>query len=119
MSGMTTAKENRPVDLKDKTLLILTPSYPNEDESFIAETFVKYQVAELKQYFKKVIVIAPVLRSFGYLKKDKLCKDYTYDNVEVYFPRSIYIPICLAEQDPDRQPPAGSGEVHRRAPPSF
>ena len=93
MSGMTTAKENRPVDLKDKTLLILTPSYPNEDESFIAETFVKYQVAELKQYFKKVIVIAPVLRSFGYLKKDKLCKDYTYDNVEIYFPRSIYVPI--------------------------
>jgi teichuronic acid biosynthesis glycosyltransferase TuaC len=93
MSGMTTAKENRPVDLKDKTLLILTPSYPNEDESFIAETFVKYQVAELKQYFKKVIIIAPVFCSFGYLKKDKLCKDYTYGNVEVYFPRSIYIPI--------------------------
>jgi len=93
MSGMTTAKENRPVDLKDKTLLILTPSYPNEDESFIAETFVKYQVAELKQYFKKVIIIAPVFCSFGYLKKDKLCKDYTYDNVEVYYPRCIYIPI--------------------------
>jgi len=90
---MIDAKENRPVDLKDKTLLILTPSYPNEDESFIAETFVKYQVAELKQYFKKVIIIAPVLRSFGYLKKDKLCKDYTYDNVEVYYPRSIYVPI--------------------------
>ena len=93
MSGMIDAKENPLEDLKDKTLLILTPSYPNEDESFIAETFVKYQVAELKQYFKKVIVIAPVLRSFGYLKKDRLCKDYTYDNVEVYYPRSIYIPI--------------------------
>ncbi|KLK87353.1 glycosyl transferase family 1 [Methanoculleus sediminis] len=79
--------------MKDKTLLILSPSYPNEDESFIAETFVKYQVAELKQYFKKVIIIAPVLRSFGYLKKDRLCKDYTYDNVEVYYPRCIYIPL--------------------------
>lgn len=79
--------------LKDKTLLILTPSYPNEDESFIAETFVKHQVAELKRYFKKVIVIAPVIRSFGYLRKDKFCKDYAYDNVEVYYPRCIYIPI--------------------------
>lgn len=29
----------------------------------------------------------------GYIKKDKVCIDYTYDNVEVYFPRSIYIPI--------------------------
>ena len=90
---MIDAKENPPADLKSKTLLILTPSYPNEDESFIVGTFVKYQVTELKRYFKKVIVIAPVLRSFGYLKKDRLCKDYTYENVEVYFPRSIYIPL--------------------------
>ena len=81
------------VSLKDKTLLILTPSYPNEDESFIIEMFVRYQVTELKQYFKKIIVIAPVLRSFGYLKKDRLCKDYTHDNVEVYYPRCYYIPI--------------------------
>lgn len=86
-------KDNSQAGLKDKTLLILTPSYPNEDESFIAGTFVKYQVDELKRYFKKIIVIAPVLRSFGYLKKDRLCKDYTYENVEVYFPRSIYIPL--------------------------
>ncbi len=50
MIGMIDTKDNSPVGLKDKTLLILTPSYPNEDESFIAETFVKYQVAELKQY---------------------------------------------------------------------
>jgi len=81
------------VSLKGKTLLILTPSYPNKDESFIAETFVKNQVAELKHHFKKVIVIAPVYLSFGYLKKDKLCKDYTHDNVRVYYPRCIYIPI--------------------------
>ncbi|WP_292522240.1 glycosyltransferase [Methanoculleus sp.] len=93
MVRMIDTKGSTPVDLKDKTLLVLTPSYPNEDESFIIEMFVKYQVAELKRYFKKIIVIAPVLRSFGYLKKDRLCKDYTYDNVEVYFPRSIYVPI--------------------------
>lgn len=93
MSRIAEVKDNSQAGLKDKTLLILTPSYPNEDESFIAETFVKYQVDELKRYFKKIIVIAPVLRSFGYLKKDRLCKDYTYENVEVYFPRSIYIPL--------------------------
>jgi len=93
MSRIAEVKDNSQAGLKDKTLLILTPSYPNEDESFIAGTFVKYQVDELKRYFKKIIVIAPVLRSFGYLKKDRLCKDYTYENVEVYFPRSIYIPL--------------------------
>lgn len=79
--------------LKEKTLLILSPSYPNEDESFIVDTFVKYQVAEIKKYFNKIIVIAPVLRSFGYFRKDRLCKDYSYDNVNVYFPRCFYIPI--------------------------
>ena len=93
MDGIMGLKKSSLVDLKDKTLLILTPSYPNEDESFLVGTFVKHQVAALKQYFKKVIVIAPVLRSFGYLKQDKCCKDYTYDNVEVYYPRCLYIPI--------------------------
>jgi len=93
MSAIIAAKKNPPADLKDKTLLILTPSYPDENESFIIEMFVKYQVAELKQYFEKIIVIAPVLRSFGYLKKDKLCRDYAYDNVVVYYPRCHYIPI--------------------------
>nr|WP_319375697.1 glycosyltransferase [uncultured Methanoregula sp.] len=90
---MIVKKEKFQEELKDKNLLILTPSYPNRDDSLISETFVKYQVAELKQYFKKVIVIAPVFQSLGYLKRDKLCKDYSYDNVEVYYPRCIYIPI--------------------------
>jgi len=95
---MADMKDSSPVSLKDKTLLILTPSYPNEDESFIIEMFVKYQVDELKKHFKKVIVVAPVLHSFGYLKKDRLCKDYTYDNVEVYFPRCFYIPITWSSK---------------------
>jgi teichuronic acid biosynthesis glycosyltransferase TuaC len=93
MREMTGSKMHSQENLKDKTLLIITPSFPNEDESFFVELFVKYQVAELKQYFKKVVVIAPIFRSFGYLKKDRLCKDYTYDNVEVYYPRCLYIPV--------------------------
>lgn len=84
--------------LKDKVLLILTPSYPNEGDSFIAETFVKYQVAELKRYFRKIIVIAPVPRSFRYLKKDRLCKDHSYDNIDIYYPRSIYVPITWSSR---------------------
>ena len=59
---MIRTKDNSPANLKDKTLLILTPSYPGENGSFIIEMFVKYQLDELKQYFEKVIVIAPVLR---------------------------------------------------------
>lgn len=93
MIDMIGTNNNPLLALKSKTLLILTPSYPNTDESFIAETFVKNQIAELKQYFKKVIIIAPVLQSFGHLRKDRLCKNYTYDNVEIYYPRCTYIPL--------------------------
>lgn len=74
----------------DKNLLVLTSVYPDRTESFIGGIFVKNQVAELKRYFRKVIVIAPLFRSFGCFEKDRLCKDYTYDNVEVYYPRSIF-----------------------------
>jgi len=79
--------------LEGKTLLIICPSYPNEDDSLIANNFIKYQVEELKYFFEKIIVIAPVYQSYGFLKKDKLSKDYCYDNVYVYYPRCYYIPI--------------------------
>lgn len=93
MIDMTDIPENLHEKMKDQTLLILTPAYPNKDTSFIAEMFVWNQVTELKNFFKKIIVIAPVFQSFGYFKKDKFCKDYSYDNVEVFFPRCLYIPI--------------------------
>ncbi len=86
-------EKNAIENLKNKTLLILTPAYPNKDDSFIMETFVKYQVEELRQYFKKVIVIAPVFGFFKCYKRDKLCIDYSYENVDVYYPRCVYIPV--------------------------
>lgn len=74
----------------DKNLLVLTSVYPDQTDSFTGGIFVKNQVAELKQYFRKIIVISSVFRSFGRVEKDRLCKDYTYNNVEVYYPRSIF-----------------------------
>lgn len=76
-----------------KNLLVLAPSFPSEDGSFFAGNFVKNQINALKTHFKKIIVIAPVFQSFGYHKKDAACNNYSYDNVDVYFPRSFYIPI--------------------------
>ena len=98
MIHMICTRHDSYTSLKEKTLLILTPSYPNENESFIVDTFVKYQVDELKKYFNNIVVIAPVLRSFGYFRKDRLCKDYSYDNVNVYFPRCFYIPISWSRK---------------------
>ncbi|MCO5381288.1 MAG: glycosyltransferase [Methanosarcina barkeri] len=77
----------------NKSLLVLTPAYPNESGSYIGNSFVKNQVDELKKYFKEIIVISPVLFSFKQYPKDKLCNNYNYENVRVYYPRSFYMPI--------------------------
>lgn len=81
------------LNFSEKRLLIITSTYPNHDNTFIGEVFVKNQVESLKKYFKEIIVIAPVLFSFKLRQYDKLCEDYAYDNVKVYYPRCFYIPI--------------------------
>jgi teichuronic acid biosynthesis glycosyltransferase TuaC len=77
----------------DKNLLVITPAYPNEDDSYIGGSFVKNQLNILKKHFNEIIVISPVPFSFKQLSKDKFCDDYSYDNIKVYYPRSFYVPI--------------------------
>lgn len=79
----------------DKTLLILTPEYPSENGDFNGCNALKNQLFYSKDLFKKVIVIAPVLRSFGLTQQDKFCKNYSYDNVDVYFPRCFFYPRII------------------------
>jgi teichuronic acid biosynthesis glycosyltransferase TuaC len=76
-----------------KNLLVITPSYPNKDNAFITDIFVKNQLDALKKFFRDIVVIAPVLFSLGLSRKDKLCQDYSYDNIRVRYPRCFYIPI--------------------------
>ncbi len=80
-------------DFSEKNLLVITPSYPNKDNTFIVDSFVKNQLEAFKKYFKNIYVIAPVLFTFKTLTKDKLCKNYSYDNIRVYYPRCYYVPI--------------------------
>ncbi|MDY0387770.1 MAG: glycosyltransferase [Methanolobus sp.] len=81
------------INYKDHNLIILASSFPNEDGSFFGGKFVKEQIDALKDYFKNIYVIAPVMYSFNIIKKEKLCQDYSYDNVKVFFPKCYYIPI--------------------------
>lgn len=90
---MTTIPPDFLEGLKEKNLLIITPVFPNLDPSSFNGTFVKNQVDVLKNYFKNILIIRPVFRSFGIRSEDKHCKDYSYDNVHVYYPRCIYVPI--------------------------
>jgi len=84
------------VDLSDKTLLIITPDYPNNDNQYIGEIYVKRQLDEIKKKFGKIVVIAPVPFSWGTLVQDRLCQNYTYDNVSVYYPRCLFLPRSLS-----------------------
>jgi len=79
----------------DKTLLILAPDYPSENGEFNGCNALKNQLFYSKDMFEKVIVIAPVLKSFGLTPQDKFCKNYSYGNVDVYFPRCFFFPRII------------------------
>lgn len=83
-------------DTRDKILLVITPDFPEENKRYIGSIFVKNQIEPLKQFFKQIIVICPVLFSFRLLPNDRYCSDYQYDNVKVYYPRCFFLPRSLA-----------------------
>ncbi len=82
-------------NLSDLTLLVITPDYPDKNNNYIGSIFVKNQVECLKDYFRKIIVIAPVLYSGGLLPNDHCCQNYRSGTVDVYFPRCLFFPRRL------------------------
>jgi len=78
---------------KDKRLLVISSSFPDKTNNFYGGIFVKEQLKYLKDYFKKVIVISPVPQTFDIFEMDKWCKNYGFDNIEVYFPRYWCVPL--------------------------
>jgi len=79
-------------DTRERTLLVITPDFPDEKNRYIGSIYVKDQVENLKVFFKKIIVICPVLFSFKIMPNDRYCRDYQYGNVSVYYPRCFFIP---------------------------
>lgn len=79
--------------MKHKNLLILCPSFPDNNNKFYWWIFVKEYINSIKKYFNKVIVISPVPFWFFLTNKETNCKNYYYDNVEVFFPRFFHLPI--------------------------
>ncbi|HEC91664.1 MAG TPA: glycosyltransferase family 4 protein, partial [Candidatus Atribacteria bacterium] len=80
--------------MKNKKLLTISNIFPSKTLSFYRGTFVKDQLSYTKDYFKEVTVISPVPRSLGLKEDDKYCRDYSYENVKVYFPRFSHLPIA-------------------------
>lgn len=89
---MSAGPEN---DFSDRTLLVITPDFPDEENRYIGGVFVKHQLEPIRRAFDRIVVIAPVPMSGGRVPSDRLCHDYWYENVEVLFPRALFIPRRL------------------------
>ncbi len=83
------------IDTREKSLLVLTPDYPDATDTYIGGIFVKNYLDAIKHQFREIVVIAPVFFSAGILGGDRLCRDYQYDNIRVFFPRCFFAPRCL------------------------
>jgi glycosyltransferase involved in cell wall biosynthesis len=78
--------------MKSKNLLVITNSFPDKENKYVGNVFVKELVKYLKDYFKKVYVISPVAYGIEYLRKTHH-EDYQFDNVHAYFPKYFNLPI--------------------------
>jgi len=73
-------------------LLVISNNYPNQDNSYAAEIFVKDQIKYLKNHFDNVYVISPVAHGMERLRGRQFV-DYQYENVKVYFPKYFNLPF--------------------------
>jgi len=80
------------VNLKENNLLVVSNAYPNLEMNFTQGIFIKNQVDSIKKEFNHLYVISPLPRDMGLLEKGKKCKNYSYDNIHVYYPKAFYIP---------------------------
>lgn len=80
------------VILSEKNLVIVSNAYPNLEKNFTQGIFIKNQMDAIKKEFKNIYVISPILRDLGLLEKSRKCENYSYDNIIVQYPKSIFIP---------------------------
>jgi glycosyltransferase involved in cell wall biosynthesis len=73
-------------------LLVISNSFPNRDDSFVGNIFVKEQVRYLKNFFKTVSVVSPVAYGVNFLRSTS-STDYLYEDISVFFPRYLNVPF--------------------------
>ena len=78
--------------MKSKNLLVIANSFPDKENKYVGNIFVKELVKYLKDYFENVYVISPAVYGIEYLRKTKY-EDYQFDNVKVYFPKYVNLPL--------------------------
>jgi glycosyltransferase involved in cell wall biosynthesis len=74
--------------MKCKNLLLISNTFPDKEDNYTGNIFVKEQANFLKEYFENIYIISPVAYGFEYLRKTKH-ENYKFDNVHVFFPKYI------------------------------
>jgi len=78
--------------MSESNLMVISNSFPNKDNTFLGDIFVKEQLKFIKDYFDNVYVVSPVAYGMEHLRKTKH-SDYQFDNVYVYFPKYANSPL--------------------------
>ena len=78
-----------------ENLLVISSGFPNKDGQYLAHTFVKGYVDEAKYFYKKVMVLVllPYFPFYNKINKNIKLKNYTYDNVSVFYKKYFYLPF--------------------------
>ena len=78
--------------MPERNLLVISNSFPNKDNTFVGDVFVKEQIKYLRHYFDNVYVVSPVAYGMEHLRKTEH-SDYQFDNVQVFFPKYVNNPL--------------------------
>ncbi|MDD3247661.1 MAG: glycosyltransferase family 4 protein [Methanosarcina sp.] len=78
--------------MKFKNLLIISNDFPDAENKYARNIFVKEQVLSLKKYFENIYVVCPVAAGMEFLRKTRY-ENYMIDNVHVYFPKYLNFPL--------------------------
>ncbi|RQD92569.1 glycosyltransferase family 4 protein, partial [Methanosalsum natronophilum] len=78
--------------MAEHNLLVISNNFPNEENSPLGNIFVKERVKHLAKYFDNIYVVSPILYGIE-LIRNKRFNNYQFDNVKVFFPKYINIPL--------------------------
>jgi glycosyltransferase involved in cell wall biosynthesis len=73
-------------------MLIITNDFPNKDNTYTVNIFIKEQLNDLKNFVDNIYVIVPLPVGIEYIRKTKYTK-YQFDNVTVVFLRYYNFPL--------------------------
>jgi glycosyltransferase involved in cell wall biosynthesis len=78
--------------MSEKNLLVISNSFPNQENTFAGNIFVKEQVKSLSRYYDNIYVVSPVAHGMERLRSTKH-HNYQFNNVQVFFPKYFNNPL--------------------------